>query len=75
MKTDPQKEHEWLQKLVGEWTFESECSMEPGKSPEKFKGSESVPSLEGIGLPSINLEEQPMTGLHRTALTTSQKIG
>ena len=24
--------------------------------------------------PSINLKEQPMTGLHRTPLTTSQKI-
>ena len=31
MKTEPQKEHEWLQRLVGEWTYESECSMEPGK--------------------------------------------
>ena len=27
MKTEPQKEHQWLQKLVGEWTYESECSM------------------------------------------------
>jgi len=31
MKLEPQKEHEWLQRLVGEWTYESECSMEPGK--------------------------------------------
>jgi hypothetical protein len=43
MKTEPQKEHEWLQRLVGEWTYESDCSMEPGKPPEKFEGSESVP--------------------------------
>jgi Protein of unknown function (DUF1579) len=42
MKTEPQKEHQWLQRLVGEWTYESECSMEPGKPPEKFEGSESV---------------------------------
>lgn len=45
MKTEPQKEHEWLQQLVGEWTYESECEMEPGKPPQKFKGSESVRSL------------------------------
>jgi hypothetical protein len=41
MKTEPQKEHQWLQRLVGEWTYESECSMEPGKPPEKFEGSEA----------------------------------
>ena len=23
---EPQKEHQWLQKLVGEWTYESEAS-------------------------------------------------
>ena len=39
MKIEPQKEHEWLQKLVGEWTCEHECFMEPGKPPEKFEGS------------------------------------
>lgn len=48
MKTEPQKEHQWLQQLVGEWTYESECSMEPGKPPEKCTGSESVRSLGGL---------------------------
>ncbi|MGH8526826.1 MAG: DUF1579 family protein, partial [Gammaproteobacteria bacterium] len=42
MKVEPQKEHQWLQKLVGEWTFESDCGMGPGKPNEKFKGTESV---------------------------------
>ncbi len=40
--TKPQKEHEWLQKLVGEWTFEGEASMEPGMPSEEFTGTESV---------------------------------
>jgi hypothetical protein len=48
MKTERQKEHQWLQRLVGEWTYESECLMEPGKPPEKFEGSESVRSLGGL---------------------------
>ena len=48
LKIEPQKEHEWLQQLVGEWTYESECSMEPGKPPEKFEGSESVRSLDSL---------------------------
>jgi len=45
MKPEPQKEHEWLQKLVGEWTFEGEVTMEPGKGPEKFTGTETVRPL------------------------------
>jgi hypothetical protein len=45
MKAEPQREHQWLQKLIGEWTCESEATMEPGKPPERFTGTESVRSL------------------------------
>jgi hypothetical protein len=48
MKAEPQKEHQWLQKLVGEWTYETEAMMGPDKPPEKFKGTERVRSLGGI---------------------------
>jgi hypothetical protein len=27
MKVEPWKEHQWLQKLVGEWTFEVEARI------------------------------------------------
>lgn len=45
---EPQKEHQWLQKLVGEWTYESEAIMGPDQPPMKSKGSESVRSLGGL---------------------------
>ncbi len=45
MNAEPKKEHGWLKKLIGEWTYESECAMEPGKPGENFIGSESVRSL------------------------------
>jgi hypothetical protein len=48
MQTEPQKEHRWLHRLVGEWTSEGEATMEPGKPPERFKGTESVRSLGGL---------------------------
>jgi Protein of unknown function (DUF1579) len=48
MKTEPQKEHQWLNKLVGEWTYEGEATIEPGRPPEKFKGTESVRSVGGL---------------------------
>jgi hypothetical protein len=44
----PQREHQWLQKLVGEWTSELEAQMEPGKPAEKCMGTESVRSLGGL---------------------------
>lgn len=45
-----QPEHEWLQQLVGEWTFEVEAVMSAEGQTEKHTGSESVRSLEGRGL-------------------------
>lgn len=45
---EPQKEHEWLQKLVGEWTYENEAIMGPDQPPMKSQGTESVRSLGGL---------------------------
>jgi len=48
MKAEPQKEHQWLERLVGEWTAESEMPAEPGQEPTKYTGTESVRSLGGV---------------------------
>ena len=45
---EPQKEHHWLQRLVGEWTYESEARMGPDQPPMKSQGAESVRSLGGL---------------------------
>jgi hypothetical protein len=45
MKAEPQNEHDWLEKLVGEWTYEIEIEIESGTS-KKFAGTESVRSLD-----------------------------
>ena len=44
----PQKEHEWLKQLDGEWETEAEMVMEPGKPPVKNKGVMSTRSLGGF---------------------------
>ena len=69
MKVEPQKEHEWLQKLVGEWTYESECSMEPGKPPEKFSGSETVRSIGGLWILCEGRGEMPGGDTATTLMT------
>jgi hypothetical protein len=40
-KGGPVKEHELLQKFVGEWESEGEAFMAPGQPPTKLKGVES----------------------------------
>jgi hypothetical protein len=48
MQVEPQVEHKWLQKLVGEWRFEGECSMGPDQPAMKNTGSETVRSVGGL---------------------------
>lgn len=45
MQAEPQKEHRWLEQLVGEWEYEHEAVMGPGQPPIKSRGTESVRSL------------------------------
>ncbi len=75
MKNEPQKEHEWLQQLVGDWTYECECTMEPGKPPEKFKGSERVRTLGGLWLLCEGVGEMPGGGTAATLMTLGYDPG
>jgi hypothetical protein len=45
---EPQSEHAWLQRLVGDWVFEGEASMGADAPPTKMAGSESVRSIGGL---------------------------
>jgi hypothetical protein len=69
MKIEPQKEHQWLQKLVGEWTSEAEAAMEPGKPSEKFKGTESVRSVGGLWIVAEGRGEMPGGGTATLMMT------
>jgi hypothetical protein len=68
MQTEPQREHQWLQKFVGEWTYESNCSMEPGQPPSKFEGSESVRSLGALWILAEGQGEMPGGGTGTTMM-------
>jgi Protein of unknown function (DUF1579) len=69
MNAEPQKEHEWLQKLVGEWSFESDCNMGPDQPPGKFKGTESVRSIGGLWMLCEGRGEMPGCGAATTLMT------
>jgi len=69
MQAEPQKEHVWLQQLVGEWTYEAEALMEPGKPAEKCRGRENVRSLEGLWIVAEGTGEMPGGGPATMILT------
>lgn len=48
MFAEPQAEHNWLQTLVGRWTFDSDCIMGPDQEPSKSEGSVMVRTLGGL---------------------------
>ena len=53
MGVERQAEHRWLERLVGEWRYESEetagpGAAAPGAAPARYTGSESVRSLDGV---------------------------
>ncbi|MGH8019468.1 MAG: DUF1579 domain-containing protein [Opitutaceae bacterium] len=44
----PVKEHEWLQRFVGDWEAEIEAAMEPGQPPMRTEGVEQARMLGGF---------------------------
>src|SRR5688572_23139930 len=68
-KVEPQKEHEWLQILVGEWTAESETAPEPD-SPPVAPWTETVRSLHGIWIVAEGQGEMPGGGGPATTVMT-----
>jgi hypothetical protein len=69
MKTEPQPEHGWLQKLVGDWTSESEADMGPGKPRETFRGRERVRSIGGLWVSCEGEGEMPGGGTATMIMT------
>jgi hypothetical protein len=61
----PQKEHQWLDKFVGEWKVEGEAIMGPDKPAEKFSSTESVRSIGGLWI----VGEGKMPGMSEPATT------
>lgn len=69
MNAQPQKEHQWLQRLIGEWSWESEASMGPDAPPAVCSGTESVRSLGDLWILSEGQSKMP-DGSPATTLMT-----
>jgi hypothetical protein len=69
MQVEILPQHRWLQKLVGEWTFEHEATMGPGQEPIKVRGTETVRPLGDAWVLCYGDSEMPGTGVHKTVMT------
>jgi hypothetical protein len=69
MMCEPQKEHQWLQKLVGEWTYEHECASGPDQPPVKASGTEKVRSIGGLWTVGEGQGEMPGGGASTSIMT------
>src|SRR4051794_28771751 len=48
MKSEPTQQHQWLQKFLGDWTYEHESPEGPNQPAHKVRGTETVRSLGGL---------------------------
>ena len=69
MFAKPQKEHDWLNQLVGEWTSEMDCAMGPDQPRSKSKGRETVRSLGALWTLCEGEGEMPDGSTGKTLLT------
>lgn len=60
MDAKPQDEHRWLQQLVGDWTYESNCS--PDKPEEVSTGTESFRPIGDFWVVGESAGEMPVGG-------------
>jgi hypothetical protein len=66
----PQQEHQWLRKLVGEWTVEGEAKMAPDQPAEKWKGTERVRAIGDLWIMAETRSEAPVSGEMMTMVVT-----
>jgi Protein of unknown function (DUF1579) len=69
MKVTPQKQHQWLDKFIGEWTSETEYSIEPNGEPSKSTGTEVVRSIGGVWIVAEGTGNLPDGGIGTTMMT------
>ncbi len=69
MKFEPTSEHDWLKRLLGEWTYEHRCITEPGSEPQSFVGRETVHAIGKLWIQGHARGEMPGGSVGTMCLT------
>jgi hypothetical protein len=67
----PQAEHQWLNRMVGDWTFSTECKMGPDQPPMTGTGTDKTIALGGLWVVS----EWVQPGMDGTPMTSRMTLG
>ncbi|WP_203069921.1 DUF1579 domain-containing protein [Falsiroseomonas ponticola] len=70
----PTADHEWLLRLVGDWTMESTCSMGPGQPEQTLRGTEKVRAIGGLWVQGEGQAEMPGGGTCTNIITFGYDI-
>ena len=65
----PQPQHRWLQKLLGEWTYEFNDPGGPDRPASKATGTETVRKIGDLWVVAEGEGEMPGAGLHTSLMT------
>jgi hypothetical protein len=72
----PEKEHQWLSQMKGEWETDAEAMLEPGKPPMKCQGTASGRMVGGLWIvieSKMAVSDPPMTGIMTLGYDPAQK--
>lgn len=69
MHSEPQKEHEWLRRMEGRWTFNVTCVMGPDQPESSFEGREVVRSFGGLWIIGEGEGSMPGGGTSQSVIT------
>ena len=75
MTSETTAEHRWLQRLVGEWSYEAEATTSPDAPPHRFAGTESIRSLDGLWVVAEARGEVPGGGMGSSITTLGYDPG
>ena len=65
----PRPEHEWLQRLLGDWSFEADFVMDPNRPPEKSTGRWVIRPLGALWIIAEGEGGSPEGETHNTIMT------
>lgn len=69
MIPEPTREHEWLLRLVGDWTMEGSCMMGPDQPPATLRGTESMRAIGKLWVVGEGQGEMPGGGTATNIIT------
>ena len=74
MFPQPERQHEWLKRFVGEWTFTADCFMGPDQPSSQSTGTENVRMFGDLWVIGEMTTTMPGGGEMRSIMTLGDDV-